>query len=88
MTKQLAIVIVIGAALTVCAHTAFAQRAEVKAWRLNGNTRRAIVYSPSARSPGGRAPLVFSFHGHGDSMQNFQHTDLHRAWPEAIVVYF
>ena len=21
-------------------------------------------------------------------MQNFQHTDLHRAWPEAIVVYF
>ena len=72
----------------MCAHTAAAQRAEVKAWRLNGETRRAIVYSPSAKSASGRAPLVFSFHGHGDNMQNFQHTDLHRAWPEAIVVYF
>ena len=88
LTKQLAISTVIGAALTLCAHTASAQRAEVKAWRLNGETRRAIVYSPSAKSAGGRAPLVFSFHGHGDNMQNFQHTDLHRAWPEAVVVYF
>jgi polyhydroxybutyrate depolymerase len=88
MTKQLAIATTIGAALMLFAHTASAQRAEVKAWRLNGETRRAIVYSPSAKSAGGRAPLVFSFHGHGDNMQNFQHTDLHRAWPEAIVVYF
>jgi hypothetical protein len=31
---------------------------------------------------------VLSFHGRGDNMQNFQHTDLHRAWPQAIVVYF
>ena len=74
--------------MTLFAHTASAQRAEVKAWRLNGETRRAIVYSPSAKSASGRAPLVFSFHGRGDNMQNFQHTDLHRAWPEAIVVYF
>ena len=88
MTKQRGIAIVIGAALTLGAHTASAQRAEIKAWRLNGETRRAIVYSPSAKSAGGRAPLVFSFHGHGDNMQNFQHTDLHRAWREAIVVYF
>ena len=89
MTKQqLAIATVIGAALAMFAHTASAQRAEIKAWRLNGETRRAIVYSPSAKSASGRAPLVFSFHGHGDDMQNFQHTDMHRAWPEAIVVYF
>jgi polyhydroxybutyrate depolymerase len=88
MTKPLAIAAVIGAAVTLCAHTASAQRADVKAWRLKGDTRRAIVYSPSAKSASGRAPLVFSFHGHGDNMQNFQHTDLHRAWPEAIVVYF
>ena len=33
-------------------------------------------------------PLVLSFHGHGDNMQNFQHTNLHQAWPEAVVVYF
>ncbi|MEO8256007.1 MAG: PHB depolymerase family esterase [Acidobacteriota bacterium] len=70
------------------ARPSFAQRAEVKAWRLNGETRRAIVYAPSAKTASGRAPLVLSFHGHGDNMQNFQHTDLHRAWPEAIVVYF
>ena len=87
MTKQLVIATMIGAALTLRAQTAVAQRAEVKAWRLNGETRRAIVYPPSAKSANGRAPLVFSFHGHGDNMQNFQHTDLHRAWPEAIVVY-
>ena len=88
MTRPIAIAIVIGAALTLGAHTVSAQRAEVKAWRLNGETRRAIVYSPSAKSASGRAPLVFSFHGHGDNMQNFQHTDMHRAWPEAILVYF
>ena len=33
-------------------------------------------------------PLVFSFHGYGDSMQNFQYTNVHMAWPEAMVVYF
>ena len=74
--------------MTLGAHTVSAQRAEVKAWRLDGETRRAIVYPPSAKSASGRAPLVFSFHGHGDNMQNFQHTDMHRAWPEAILVYF
>ena len=88
MTRPVAIATLIGAVLMLFAHTASAQRAEVKAWRLNGETRRAIVYPPSAKSAGGRAPLVFSFHGHGDNMQNFQHTDLHLAWPEAIVVYF
>jgi polyhydroxybutyrate depolymerase len=31
---------------------------------------------------------VFSFHGRGDDADNFQHVDLHVAWPEAIVVYF
>jgi polyhydroxybutyrate depolymerase len=77
-----------GAALTLGTQTAAAQHAEVKAWRLNGETRRAIVYPPSVKSANGRAPLVFSFHGHGDNMQNFQHTDMHRAWPEAILVYF
>ena len=88
MTRHSTLALVIGAALTLFAHTASAQRGEVKAWRLNGETRRAIVYAPSVKSASGRAPLVFSFHGRGDDMQNFQHTDLHRAWPEAIVVYF
>ena len=73
------------AAMTLLAQTA---SAEVIVWRVDGDTRRAIAYGPSAKSANGKAPLVFSFHGHGDNMQNFQYTDLHRAWREAIVVYF
>ena len=84
MRKRLATI----AAIVLMADAASAQRAEVKAWRFDGATRRAIVYSPAKKSASGRAPLVLSFHGHGDNMQNFQHTDLHLAWPEAIVVYF
>jgi poly(3-hydroxybutyrate) depolymerase len=57
-------------------------------WKVGDDTRSAIVYPPSRTSAGGKAPLIFSFHGRGDNMQNFQHTDMHRAWPEAIVVYF
>jgi polyhydroxybutyrate depolymerase len=57
-------------------------------WKIDGETRRAILYPPSENSVGGKAPVVFSFHGHGDNIQNFQYTDIHRAWPEAIVLYF
>ena len=31
---------------------------------------------------------MLSFHGRGDNIQNFQFTNMHLAWPEAIVVYF
>lgn len=78
-------VAVIGAAVTLWAHTA---SAEVMSWNVDGEARRAIVYAPSVDPAGAKVPLVFSFHGHGDNVQNFQHTALHRAWPEAIVVYF
>jgi polyhydroxybutyrate depolymerase len=47
-----------------------------------------MLYSPSRQSPDGRMPLVFSFHGRGDTIDNFEYTDLHRAWPEAMVIYF
>jgi poly(3-hydroxybutyrate) depolymerase len=73
------------AAMTLCAHTV---SAEIMTWKVGDDTRSAIVYPPSRTSAGGKAPLIFSFHGRGDNMQNFQHTDMHRAWPEAIVVYF
>jgi polyhydroxybutyrate depolymerase len=69
------------------ARTALADGPEVMTWKIDGDTRRALVYAPSS-APGGKVPLVFSFHGHGDNVGNFQHTDMHRAWPEAIVVYF
>ena len=86
-TRRVATFTVMAAMLTLSAHTASAQRMDVMTWTVDGATRRATVYAPSAKSAGGRVPLVLSFHGHGDTIQNFQHTDLHRAWPEAIVVY-
>jgi polyhydroxybutyrate depolymerase len=62
--------------------------AETLTWKVGNDTRQAIVYAPTAASPSGKAPLVFSFHGRGDDMENFQYVGLQRAWPEAIVVYF
>ena len=63
-----------------------AQRAEIVTWTIDGQKREAIVYPPS-KPTSGKVPLVFSFHGYGDSVQSFQHTDLHLAWPEAVVAY-
>jgi polyhydroxybutyrate depolymerase len=78
----------IAASATLLIHSALAaDNAEVMTWKVDGQTRRAIVYPPTAIS-GGKAPLVLSFHGRGDNIQNFQFTNMHLAWPEAIVVYF
>ena len=57
-------------------------------WKVDRDTRQAIVYAPSENSAAGRAPMVLAFHGRGDNMQNFQRTGLHQAWREAIVVCF
>jgi polyhydroxybutyrate depolymerase len=76
------------ATIALWGHVVSAQSPQVMTWKVEGDARRAMVYGLAAKSAGGRAPLVFSFHGHGDKMQNFQYTDMHRAWPEAIVVYF
>ena len=76
-----------GALMVLCLSARTAS-AEVMTWKVEGDTREAIVYLPSAAPLAGRVPLVFSFHGRGDDMQNFQYTDLHAAWPDAIVVYF
>jgi polyhydroxybutyrate depolymerase len=63
--------------------------AEIKEWQIEGENRKAIVYAPdTARGAAGGFPVVLSFHGSGDNMENFQYTDVHVAWPEAIVVYF
>ncbi len=62
--------------------------AEVMRWQVDGETREAIVYAPAAIRGGGKVPLVLSFHGRGDNMQNFERTDVHVVWPDAIVVYF
>ena len=62
--------------------------AKVLRWEVGGETREAIVYAPGAPQGDEQVPLVFSFHGRGDNMQNFQYTNVHVAWPEAVVVYF
>ena len=62
--------------------------AEVMRWQVDGDTREAIVYAPTASQGDRSVPLVLSFHGYGDNMQNFQHTNMHVAWPDAVVVYF
>lgn len=79
---------VIAAVVTLLAHTVSAQRSEYMGWKIDGQRRRAIVYAPSAPSAGGKAPLILSFHGRGDDAENFQYTNMHKAWPEAVVVYF
>jgi len=74
-------------AAAVCVPTAADDAARVMTWTINNAPRRAIVYSPTVPSPGRKA-LVLSFHGRGDNITNFQRTDMQRAWPEAVVVYF
>lgn len=56
-------------------------------WDIDGVERQAIVYSPTAKSPSGKAPLVLAFHGHGDTADNFQGVALQEHWAQAIVVY-
>ena len=78
----------IAAGMVLWAQASSAQVGESMNWKVDGETRRAMVYAPSGDSAGGPAPLVLAFHGHGDDIQNFQRTDMHLAFPEAIVVYF
>ncbi|MDA1183873.1 MAG: prolyl oligopeptidase family serine peptidase [Acidobacteria bacterium] len=62
--------------------------AEIMRWQIDGENRKAIVYAPEDAKGERGVPVVLSFHGRGDDMVNFQYTDVHKAWPEAIVVYF
>jgi polyhydroxybutyrate depolymerase len=58
----------------------------VMTWSVAGTQRTAIVYAP-ANAPSVKAPLIFAFHGFGDTNANFQGVGLEEAWPQAIVVY-
>ena len=63
-------------------------RADVMKWTVDGAAREAIVVSPSKQDASGKAPLIFAFHGHGDTMQGAAGgMRLEKYWPEAIVVY-
>src|SRR5688572_8063963 len=84
MTNPLAKVVLVAVAM-IAAPQAVA--GEVISWTVDGVNRQAIVHAPST-AQGGKSPLVLSFHGGGGSMEKFESTQMHRAWPEAIVVYF
>ena len=88
MNRRPATFILTALAMGLWPRPAAAQRAEMSTWTVDGEKRQAIVYAPPANPAPGRVPLVLSFHGHGDNMRNFQYTNLHQAWPEAVVVYF
>ncbi len=59
---------------------------EIMKWNVAGTQRSAIVYAPSS-AMNVKTPLVFAFHGFGDTNDNFQGVELEKAWPQAIVVY-
>ena len=60
---------------------------KIMTWNVDGVTREAIVYLPTAKTANGKAPLVLAFHGHGDDARNFQGVGIHELWPQAIVAY-
>ena len=79
-----AVALLLGFVVAATALPSGAQRKQFVSWKVDGDTRRAMVYAPSDVS--GKVPLVFAFHGRGDVVENFEYVDLHVAFPEAIVV--
>lgn len=58
-----------------------------KQWSVDGTARTALLAAPRGASTQ-PSPVVFVFHGHGGSARQAARSfDLHRLWPEAIVVY-
>ena len=74
------------AAILTFAASASLAEPKLMTFPAGGVDRKAIVYAPASKT--GRAPLIFAFHGHGDSAENYVGVDLQSAWPEAVVVYF
>src|SRR6185295_18505857 len=87
MSRTLRAVLAAVFAIAAIASARIASAEEVATWMVDGVKREAIVYVPSSPPPG-TMPLVFSFHGHGDDMENFKYVGLQDVWPDAIVVYF
>ena len=57
-------------------------------WKVDGEHRAALVFSPPPTHEHVKRPLVFAFHGHGGNMQGIaQRMNIHTLWKEAIVVY-
>jgi polyhydroxybutyrate depolymerase len=57
-------------------------------FKVDGQQRTALVYGSAAAAPKTGAPLIFAFHGHGGNSQfSARKFLLHKAWPEALVIY-
>jgi polyhydroxybutyrate depolymerase len=60
-------------------------RAEELKLNVDGTERTALVFAPAG---GGKAPVIFAFHGHSGSVEKTSEVmAFQTAWPEAIVVY-
>ncbi len=55
-------------------------------WSVAGAQRTAIVHIPQ-NPANAKSPVIFAFHGFGDTNDNFSGVGLEEAWPQAIVVY-
>lgn len=60
----------------------------VETFTIDGVERKATVVGSTANSASGKAPLVLVFHGHGGNMRySVRKFQIHKLWPEAVVVY-
>ncbi len=63
------------------------QKLEHRHWTLDGVKREAVLHVPHDAKTH-LTPLVFAFHGHGESVHDLaEKLACHTHWPEAIVVY-
>jgi polyhydroxybutyrate depolymerase len=75
----------VAALVALTTATSAAAEPQTMTWQVDGLTRRAIVFAPTQfPAP---APLLFVFHGAGDTADNFTGVGFQSAWPDAIVVY-
>lgn len=74
------------AAMLIFAASFATAESKVMTFKVEGVDRHAIVFAPAKQNAA--APLIFAFHGHGDSADNYVGVDLQGAWPQAVVAYF
>ncbi len=74
------------AAMLIVVASCASAEGKMTTFKVDGVDRHAIVFAPVKQN--GAAPLIFAFHGHGDSADNYVGVDLQGAWPEAVVAYF
>jgi len=55
-------------------------------WTVDGVERHAIVYAPSKNTKA-KLPVVFAFHGGGDTAEHFTIAGFQDAWKDALIVY-